>query len=233
MQTLRLGDYQGVRYDVTSHSDDFEIYNVVTDPGQRQNLASDPKFARLQQQMKDKVLGLRRPDSSSTRPYDKEFVPAVAVDSLKPGLEWFAYRGAFPWVPELTTLSSSSSGVTKLPTIAVLPRKDNAGLLFTGYLSVPTQGEYTFYLTADTGALLRIHEATVVDADFGYSGGTEKSGTIRLKAGSHPFRFYYARGTNGVPQLNLSWSGPEIAKQPVPDSVFSHGGTAPQSDSIR
>ena len=94
MQTVRVGDYQGVRYDVTSHSNDFEIYNVTTDPGQRVNLSSDPKFAELQQQMKDKVLRLRRPDNSSSRPYDKEFVPPVVVISPKPGVVWSAFLGS-------------------------------------------------------------------------------------------------------------------------------------------
>jgi hypothetical protein len=70
--------------------------------------------------------------------------------------------------------------------------------------------------------LLRIHESTVVDADFGYKGGSEQSGTIRLQAGEHPFRLYYARRGDKTPLLNWSWSGPDIAKEPLPASVFSH-----------
>lgn len=226
MQTLRIGDYQGVRYDVTSHSSDFEIYNVAKDPGERSNLALEPAFARLQQEMKDTVLRLRRPDSSAPRPYDNEFVPAIHVNSTQPGVKWLAYEKAFPWVPELTTLSATFEGITNHPTIAVRPRNNNIGLLFAGYILIPKDGDYTFYLTADTGSLLRIHEATVIDADFGYVHDSEKPGTIRLKAGLHPFRLYYARQKKNAPSLKFSWSGPGIDKGLVPDAAFSHGGTS-------
>ena len=71
-----------------------------------------------------------------------------------------------------------------------------------------------------TGALLRIHEATVIDADFGYAGGQERSGGIRLQAGLHPFRLYYVHGTQGAPSLKISWSGPGLTKETIPDAVF-------------
>lgn len=233
MQAIRIGDFQGVRYNIASHSDDFEIYKVVTDPQQTRNLANEKKFAVLQQQMKDAVLQLRRPDSDARRPYDNEFVPPISISSTAPGVEWSAYKSKFPWVPELTLLEPSSHGTEKSPALSIRPRENNFGILFTGYISAPADGDYTIYLTADTGALLRIHEATVIDADFGYSGGTEKSETIKLKKGLHPFRLYYARGTKGKPSLKLEWSGPGIEKQSIPAAMFSHGGTAVESDGSR
>jgi arylsulfatase A-like enzyme len=222
MQAIRLGDYQGVRYNVTSHSDNFEIYDVAKDPGERINLASKPEFASLQQKMKDTVLQLRRPDANAGRPYDNELVPAASIASLKPGIAWSSYKGNFPWLPELTMLHASSAGITNHPAIAIQQHETGTGLLFTGYLDVPTDGEYTIYLSADTRALLRIHEATVIDEDFGYSLNTEKSGVIRLKAGKHPFRLYYATQTKSSPSLSFCWSGPGIEKQPIPDTAFFH-----------
>ncbi len=226
MQVIRLNGFQGVRYDITAHTNDFEIYDVAHDLRQATNLAVNPSFAGLQQAMKDRVLQLRRPDASAPRPYDDELVPAVSVSPVTYGVEWKAYTQAFPWVPELTMLTSSSGGTTNRPTLAVRPRDDAMGLLFNGYLVAPADGDYSFYLAADTGALLRVHDATVVDADFGYVGGTEVSGTIKLKAGLHPFRLYYARGTAGSPALSFSWSGPGFAKQLVPESAFRRDGFA-------
>ena len=224
MQVIRLNGYQGVRYDIQSQTDDFEIYNVDTDIKEATNLASNPDFAALEQQMKDRVLQLRMPDASAPRPYDNELVPAVSAAPITTGVAWQAYTQAFPWVPELTALNSTSSGTTNLPTVAVRPRDNDIGLLFTGYLVVPADGDYTFYLSADTGALLRLHEATVIDADYGYTGGTEVSGSILLKAGLHPFRLYYARQGVGGPSLSFSWSGPGLAKQPIPASAFRRDG---------
>ncbi len=224
MQVIRLNGLQGVRYDIATHADDFEIYDVANDPKEAANLALNPAYADLQQQMKDRVLQLRRPDASAPRPYDGELVPSVSVSPVSPGVDWKAYAQSFPWVPELTTLTNTSGGATNLPTLAVRPGDNNIGLLFTGYLVAPAEGDYTLYLTADTGALVRIHDATVLDADYGYAGGTEISGTIKLKAGLHPFRLYYARGMTGAPALSFSWSGPGIAKQAVPASAFRRDG---------
>ena len=87
-----------------------------------------------------------------------------------------AYAQGFPWVPELTALTNSSGGTTNRPMLGVRPRDNDVGLLFTGYIVAPADGDYTFYLSADTGALLRIHDAMVIDADFGYVSGSEISG---------------------------------------------------------
>ena len=224
MQVIRLNGFQGVRYDINTQADDFEIYDVANDLKEATNLAASPAFAGLQQQMKDRVLQLRRPDSSAPRPYDNELVPPVSVTPITAGIEWKAYLEAFPWVPELTALTNSSGGTTNQPTLAVRPRDNAIGLLFTGYVVAPADGDYTFYLSADTGALLRIHDATVIDADFGYVGGTELNGTIKLKAGLHPFRLYYARGSSGTPALSFSWSGPGFGKQLIPDTAFRRDG---------
>jgi uncharacterized protein (TIGR02597 family) len=220
MQVIRLNGFQGVRYNIQSQTNDFEIYDVAHDLKQATNLATQASFATLQQQMKDRVLQLRRPDASAPRPYDSELVPATAASQITSGIQWSAYAEAFPWVPELTTLTANASGTTNHPTVSVRTRDNDIGLLFTGYINVPNDGAYTFYMSADTGAFLRIHDAILIDADYGYVGGTELSSTIPLKAGLHPFRLYYARRSTGVPSLALSWSGPSISKQQIPDAVF-------------
>ena len=224
MQAVRLNGLQGVRYNVLSHTNNFEIYDVTHDLKQATNLALLPAYAGLQQQMKDRVLRLRRLDSSAPRPYDSELVPSVSASPVTTGVEWKASTQTFPWVPELTTFTASSNGNTNRPTVGVRPRDNDIGLLFTGYLLAPADGDYTIYLTADTGAFLRIHDAVVIDADYGYMSGNEVSGTIKLRAGLHPFRLYYARGSVGTPSLDLSWSGPGFTKQSMPDSAFRRDG---------
>src|ERR1051325_11414813 len=107
MQVIRLSGLQGVRYNVLSHTNDFEIYDVAHDLKQATNLALNPAYATLQQQMKDRVLQLRRPDSSAPRPYDNEMVPRINVSPVTSGIEWKAYTNSFPWVPELTLLTNS------------------------------------------------------------------------------------------------------------------------------
>ena len=111
MQVIGLNGYQGVRYDILSHSDDFEIYDPGSDPKQATNFASLPGFAALQQQMKDRVLQLRRPDSEAPRPYDLEYVPAVAAPPVTNGLlDCAVYEGIWPWLPDVAPLNSAANG---------------------------------------------------------------------------------------------------------------------------
>lgn len=228
MQTVRMGDYVGVRYDIKSPDDPFEIYNVRTDPKETNDLAR--AMPSLERRMKAMALQVRRPNASAPRPYDNELVPAVPAVSVKKGVEWKAYEGDYPWVPDLETLKPAASGTAARPDLGKRTRDDNVGLLFRGYLRIPRDGDYTFYLEADTGALLRIHDATVIDADFGYAGGQEVKGSIQLKAGLHPFRLYYARRTEGKPLLNLSWNGPGIGRETIPGDVFQRdAGPEPES----
>ena len=211
MQLIHVDGFKGIRYDITSHATPFEIYNLNHDPKETTNLAAS--LPDLQQKMKDAVLQLRRPDGSAARPYDSEFVPAVNAP-VSPGVDWKSYSGPFPWVPDFAGLTPLAEGTGESLSPAVGPGNNHHAILFSGYLSIPADGDYTFHLTSSGGAHLRIHGATVIDDDFARS-GAEVSGTIRLAAGLHPYRLHYLH-VKGTPSLSLQWSSPEIPKQPVP-----------------
>ncbi|HEX4086354.1 MAG TPA: sulfatase-like hydrolase/transferase [Chthoniobacteraceae bacterium] len=210
MQVLRLGDFLGVRYNIRKQSDDFEIYDIPKDPQESTNLAAT--MPALDQEMKTDVLQLRRPDASAPRPYDQELVPAVPAVKTVSGVDWRRYEGNFPWVPKADFMTPSESGTAS--GLAV-PEKEGA-MLFTGYINAPADGAYTFSLRSDTGALLRIHNATVIDEDFGYPAGTERDGMIRLCAGLHPFRLYYRHAGPSAPALRFQWSVNGAAPSDVP-----------------
>lgn len=216
-QVVYLDGYKGVRYNVTASTDNFLIYNTLTDAKESTDLAgSSPFFTSFQQRMKDRVLQVRRPGGGVSRPYDSTPVPPVVISNLVPGLEFSAFEGEFPWVPDFTVLNPVTNGVCAGPDLAVRTRDHHIGLWFSGYLRVPDDGTYTFSLTTDARAFLRLHDAALIDADFDYVSGTERSASIALRAGDHPLRLAYARGTNGTPSLSLHWSSPGIPKQPIP-----------------
>src|SRR5690606_30116597 len=89
MQMIQVDGLIGVRYDVQSASDDFEIYDVVNDPRQTKNLAVEKEY--VQQRMKDRVLQLRVSDTSAARPYDDALIPAVSMAQMSPGLRMESY----------------------------------------------------------------------------------------------------------------------------------------------
>jgi hypothetical protein len=145
---------------------------------------------------------------------------------LVPGLEYRAFHGPFPWVPDFEPLTPVTNGVSNGFDLTVRPRNDNLGLWYTGYLEVPADGTYSFYLVTDGRAFLRLHDAGVLDADYGYSAGTEISASIALQAGRHPIRLGYVRGAGGSPSLTLEWSGPGILRQAIPAASLLRTGSA-------
>ncbi len=230
MQALRVGDFMGVRYQTTNHAVPFEIYNVVTDPQQTNNLAGQPAYASLQQRMRDTVLRMRRPDSQARRPYDGELVPALEVTNAAPGISWRTFTNQAAWVARLDHLKPAMAG-THVDLGIPKTRGDEARLV-TGYIQAPADGEYTFHLAANTGALLRLHEATVIDADFAYTPEREVTGTIRLQAGRHPFRLYHRGGTKGA-TVRLQWSSASWPKQDIPSTaLFRDSQPAPANKRV-
>ena len=226
MQLIRVGDFVGVRYSVTSPTAPFEIYNVVKDPQESTDLANaGAEFTTLQQQMQDAVRSVRRPDTEARRPYDGEPQPAVKPADTEPGVAWSALELAAPWVPRLDDMTPSAQGTLPRPDLKIAPRRNDVAILYSGYVEVPEDDEYRFSVSTDTGALLRIGGATVIDADFGYQPGRGTSGAVRLQAGRHPFRLYYMRHEAGEPQLTLQWSRAGRPAQDIPAAAFSHDST--------
>jgi arylsulfatase A-like enzyme len=220
MQMIRLGNLVGVRYDIQSQNDNFEIYNVKEDPGETKDLASLPEMEAVQQKMKAKVLQSRRPDDSAPRPYDNALIPAVEVNNPVKGLKWNTYKGEFPWVPEISSLKLAKAGYSNKLDANIKSKKENQLIYYTGYIKIPKDGEYNFSLTTSNGAILRIHDCLVIDEDFGYKGGTKRSGEIMLKAGMHPFRLYYIQKSNDKGTLDFEWSGPDLNNQQIPSEIF-------------
>ncbi len=219
-QVLWLDGYKGIRTNITSNSaTPFKIYDVSSDTHEGTDLNNQAGIP-TQTDFQNGVLDVRRPGGGVSRPYDNELVPSVGLAPGQPGVSWIAFEQRFLWVPDFKGISPAASGTTDAPSLTVRTRDNDIGLEFTGFLQVPADGDYTFYLSADTGAFLRLHKAQLLDADFGYTSGVETSATMKLKAGLHPLTLGYRRGTAGSPAMALAWSGPSLAKQVIPASAF-------------
>lgn len=227
MQALRLGNFVGVRYSVTSHADPFEIYDVTSDPQQRHDLGGNTEFAALQREMHDTVLRVRRAEASAPRPYDAELVPALAGRQLVPGVEWRSYELFVPWVAKLDGLKPTAQGIQEQLDLSHASVAQDSAMFFTGYLAAPADGEYRFTVKTDTGALLRIHEATVLDYDSHFGADREATGTIRLQKGTHPFRFYFRHRGTDRPAMQLRWTPPGGSPAAIPAEVLCHDAAAP------
>ena len=151
----------------------------------------------------------------------KAALPAAKVDSAQsPGLTCDYYEGKWKAIPDFTSIKMKHSSVTKTVQFPEQRAADHFALRFTGYITIPADGQYTFYTNSDDGSQLFIDGELVVDND-GLHGAIERKGTIGLHAGTHTFEVRYLEAWGGE-SLTASWSFDGQEKTTIPASVFSH-----------
>ena len=99
-------------------------------------------------------------------------------------------------------------------------RDNQFGLRFTGFLEVPTDGQYRFHLSSDDGSRLYVGGALVVD-NGGVHGTEMVSGGADLVAGSVPIEVTFFEASGGE-VLSLEWEGPGVSRGPLTAERLSH-----------
>ncbi len=96
---------------------------------------------------------------------------------------------------------------------------DNFAYRYTGYIKIPEDGLYTFYLSSDDGSRLYINDSLVVDNDGIHAMG-EVSGKVALRKGFHKIKVLYFEAKFGQ-GLKAMISGPGLKKREMgPDILF-------------
>lgn len=157
-------------------------------------------------------------DASYTARYTVTLRPADAPANTVAGLNYSYYHGVWDFLPAFASLTPVSSGSLANVSLSPRIRNDSFGFRFTSYISVPTNGVYTFYTASDDGSRLLIGTDTVVKND-GAHGNRELSGKIGLQTGKHRITidFFERRGRE---TLTVLYSGPGIVKRAVPAAAW-------------
>lgn len=147
--------------------------------------------------------------------------PAEKDAKQQPGLKYAYYQGLWPLLPDFSTLEPVSEGIARsIDVFSVRQRDDHFGVVYSGYLDVPERGIYRLYLSSDDGSRLFVGNELIVDND-GQHGVAEKMGEVALEAGLHTIRIEYFEYGGGE-SLALSYEGPGLPKQSVPEQAFFH-----------
>ena len=99
---------------------------------------------------------------------------------------------------------------------------DQFSVRWTGFINIPTDGDYTFFPRSDDGVRLWINGAIAVN-EWRDQGATEfSSGPIRLSPGLVPIvvEFY---DNAVVADIDLRWEGPGISKEIIPTTSLVAG----------
>ncbi len=146
--------------------------------------------------------------------------PPAEIKSPQPGILVTAFTGDISSLDSFVRMKQISSFT--MDSIAIpgtLPR-DTFGLVFDGFIKVPADGLYTFFIASDDGSRLWVADSLLIDAD-GIHGPSEESGTIALQKGFHSFRLRYFDRFYGE-ALMLMMQGPEAGKQRLPKEMLWH-----------
>ena len=138
------------------------------------------------------------------------------------GLTYQYYQGSWQQLPDFNSLTPLVTSSTSNFNLDLRQQEDNFAFRFTGYISVPQDGIYTFYLNSDDESKLFIGSTQVTTSNWNLG---EHSGTVGLKAGKHSITvLYYEYDWNEY--LEVGYSGPNINKQSIPDSALYRKGVA-------
>jgi hexosaminidase len=141
---------------------------------------------------------------------------AVLVDTLRPGLAYEYFEGAFRSADDVGQGEPLRVGTVPDVGLRGDERPEDYGVRLSGLLRVPDDALYTFYLSSDDGAKLRINGEIVADND-----GGKGRGQIALRRGFHPIEVVFFQATKGA-VLRLEVSAPGSSRRPVPGGWFLH-----------
>jgi hypothetical protein len=140
------------------------------------------------------------------------------MDTLGPGLAYGYFEGTFRSTDDVGQGEPQRGGTVPDVGLRGDERPEDYGVRLSGLLRVSDDALYTFYLSSDDGAKLRINGEIVADND-----GGKGWGQIALRRGFHPIEVVFFQATKGA-MLRLEVSAPRSSRRPVPGGWLVHGG---------
>jgi hypothetical protein len=138
-----------------------------------------------------------------------------ASDPKINGLNYEYFEGLWNMIPDFSTLAPLKKGkTTSLDPSSLKSAEDHFAINFSGSITIPEVGDYTFYLLSDDGSRLYIDNKQIVEND-GCHGEAEKSGSVALTTGKHPIRVAYFENINGE-ALRLKYSFKNSLPKDIP-----------------
>lgn len=137
---------------------------------------------------------------------------AYTLDQLQvSNIQYQIYHGSWDRLPQLDTMTASSSGTKEDFDVEVEGEVDKYAMSFSGQLEVPVTGQYLFETRIDDGGDLLIDGDLIVHNDGEPGMGTER-GLVELTKGTHTIELTYYQDVWGK-RLFVFYEGPSIKRQ--------------------
>jgi alpha-N-arabinofuranosidase len=147
-----------------------------------------------------------------------ETPPAIELKNPMQGINYEYYEGRWDELPNFDLLTPIRKGVIESFSIPKENSDEDFGVQYDGYIKIPKDGQYTFYLNSDDGSSLYLDKDLVVSND-GQHAPEEQSGTVFLRAGYHAIKVAFFQASGGM-VLDASIEGPGMAKQIISSAML-------------
>ena len=148
-----------------------------------------------------------------------KYMPAVSHGKLSRGLKYGYFERFFVTTADLDKEEPIETGITDRFTIDGAKRANYFGYLFEGYIKVPKDDIYTFYVKSNDGSRLYIDGIELIEND-GNHGSVEEVGSIALEKGFHKIKLKYMQ-CGGGKSLKVSWQRYGGTKKEIsPDVLY-------------
>ena len=151
------------------------------------------------------------------------------LSRVQPGLRYSYYEGTWSSLPNLQLEKALDAGVIKNLSTSIRRRADNYALTFDGFLEVPKDGGYTFFLQSRDASELEIDSHALIQSPptvrqvCGSVGNAVQMGnnSIGLRAGRHQLRVITTK-QQGPEGFRLFWRGPGMSITEIPPNALAH-----------
>ena len=142
--------------------------------------------------------------------------PQKIPHKLKQGIEYQYFIGKFNRTNNFNTLEPIRQGSVSNFSLLNNSSDENFGYIFKGYIKIPKDGHYTFYLTSNDGSKLYLNDQLVIDND-GAHGVSTRDSAASLRKGFHKIRIAYFQAGGGK-ELRVSWKEAGLIKEEIPET---------------
>ncbi len=150
----------------------------------------------------------------------EEPLPSVAILKADAGLQANYYEGDWNKLPDFQSLTVKESEVVSTVNTGKYAGKERYGIVLEGFIRIPADDMYKFYLSSDDGSRLYIDGILTIDHD-GLHGTTEKNSSVALAAEFHSIRIEFFEKTGGD-ELKLFIESIKMGKKDVGAGILFH-----------